>query len=150
MPYGLDLHTMGENAKNITKRSLAPTTVNPTLERFVNHLEDLPNEKLRALAEIPAGRSAEERRHYLAAWQRAINLYSACRLNAAEAACISKVEAAQEILATLSSDDPTDPRAGLLALGVARALLLRPDLGEKDFIILTGEWRRIFGNNSLR
>jgi len=150
MPYGLDLHTPGENAKNITKRPALPTTVNPTLERFVAHLEDLPSQKLCILAEIPAGRSDEERRHYLAAWQRAINLYTFYRLNTAEAACMSKVEAAQEILGNLVSDDPTDPRAGLLALGVARALLLRADLGEKDFIILTGEWRRIFGNNSLR
>ena len=150
MPYGLDLHTSGESAKNITKRPAPPTTVNPTLERFVTHLEDLPSEKLQALAEIPAERTAEERRYYLAAWQRAINLYTAYRLNAAEAVCMSKVEAAQEILGSLASDDPTDPRAGLLALGVARALLLRTDLGEKDFIILTGEWRRIFGNNSLR
>jgi hypothetical protein len=150
MPYGLELHTPGENAKNITKRSAPTTTVNPTLERFVAHLEDLPGEKLRLLAEIPVGRSAEERRYYLAAWQRAINLYGSYRLNPAEAACMARVEAAQEILGNLSVDDPTDPRAGLLALGVARALLLRPGLGEKDFIILTGEWRRIFGNNSLR
>jgi hypothetical protein len=49
-----------------------------------------------------------------------------------------------------SANDPGDRRVSLLALGVARALLLRDVLGERDFLTLTTEWRRITGPNSLR
>ena len=120
------------------------------LVRFAERLDSISVAASRALCRIPAGRSEREREIYLGAWQRAELLARISRLSADTAATLAAVIAAGPNLGRRSAGDPGDRRVPLLALGVARALALREELGERDFLTLTTEWRRVMGPNSLR
>ena len=127
----------------------AGTTGTP-LSRFAERLGSANTATLRSLCRIPAARSPREREVYLGAWQRAELLGRSFRPSPIQASALARVMAAGPELGRRSANDPGDRRVSLLALGVARALLLREVLGERDFLTLTTEWRRITGPNSLR
>ena len=127
--------------------NLAPNT---PLARFAHKLEGLDERTLLILSDIPENRSAHERAEYLAAWQRAKRTYDKYRLSGPEAAAMSAVNDAGPTIAERACGDAADRRVPLLAIGVARALLLRPLIGEAAFLALTTEWRRVVGANSLR
>jgi hypothetical protein len=120
------------------------------LARFAKRLDSISVAASRALCRIPAGRSERERELYLGAWQRAELLARMSRPAADTAAALAVVMAAGPNLGRRSAGNPGDRRVALLVLGVARALAAREELGERDFLILTTEWRRVMGPNSLR
>jgi hypothetical protein len=120
------------------------------LTRFAEHLDSIGTAAARSLCRIPAARSEREREAYLGSWQRAELLAQNTRLAPGAAATLAAVIDAGQELGRHSANNPGDRRVALLALGVARALALREELGERDFLTLTTEWRRVMGPNSLR
>jgi len=127
----------------------APVEHGP-LARFAARLADLEPVQAAAIASVPTERDEHERAAYVGAWQRAEVAGMRTRISFADAAAISAVMAAGPELGRQGANDQTDRRPGLLALGVARALAMREVIGERDFLALTTEWRRIMGPNSLR
>jgi hypothetical protein len=136
------------NAPNPDGNGAGPTGT--PLSRFAERLGSANTATLRSLCRIPATRNPREREVYLGAWQRAEMLMRSFRPTPVQASALAMVMAAGPELGRRSANDPGDRRVSLLALGVARALLLREVLGERDFLTLTTEWRRITGPNSLR
>jgi len=120
------------------------------LARFAQHLPALDEGTLKTLAVIAEKRDAGERELYLAAWHQARRAYARARLSPGEAAIITAINEACPSLAERSCGDAADRRVPMLAIGVARALLLRRAIGEEVFLTLTTEWRRAAGANSLR
>jgi hypothetical protein len=120
------------------------------LVRFAARLAEIEPSAAAAITAVPTDRNEHERAAYIGAWQRVEAAGARTRTHFSDAAAISAVMAAGPELGRLGSNDQTDRRPGLLALGVARALALREVISEHDFLTLTTEWRRIMGPNSLR